>query len=127
MWTIEPFLKFTTETEEDFPDNWSPTLDTALKISEDNRVLSKFWEKPTNSNRTVEKRTAMRENQKVQILTQEVIRRLGNTTEGLPQREYQNMIDRFCQKLYNSGYSEDQMRRIVVAEKLPDVRQWGAE
>ena len=123
MGTIEPFLRFTTETEEDFPDSWLPTLDTAIRISEDNRVLFKFWEKPTNSNRTLDRRTAMGENQRVQILTQEVIRRLGNTIEGLPYEEYQCMIDNFCQKLCNSGYGEEQMRKIVVA----GIRGWGAK
>ena len=69
---IEEFLTFTTETEEDFGDGWLPTLDTALRVSEDNKILFKLWEKPTNSNRTLDKRTAMSENQKIQVLTQEV-------------------------------------------------------
>ena len=96
-------------------------MDTALRISEDNRVEFKFWEKPTNSYKTLDKRTAMGENQKIQILTQEVVRRLGNTTEGLPDVVYQDIIDGFCQKLYNSVYKEDQIRRIVVA----GIRGWG--
>ena len=73
MGIIEPYLEFTTETEDDFQDGWLPTLDTAMRISEDNRVLFRFWEKPTNSGRTVNKRTAFGENQKIQILTQEVL------------------------------------------------------
>ena len=31
MGGIEDFLKFTTETEEDFEDGWLPTLDTAIR------------------------------------------------------------------------------------------------
>ena len=56
MGIIEPYLEFTTETGDDFEDGWLPTLDTALRISKDNTVLFNFWEKPTNSGRTVDKR-----------------------------------------------------------------------
>ena len=120
---IEEFLTFTTETEEDFSDGWLPTLDTAIRVSEDNKILFKFWEKPTNSNRTLDRRTAMGENQKLQVLTQEVIRRLGNTYEGLVNEDYTRIIDDFCQKLFNSGYKEDQIRRIIVA----GIKGWGGK
>ena len=63
-------------------DGWLPTLDTGVQVSENNTILFRFYEKPTNSNRALDKRTALGENQKVTILTQEVIRRLGNTTKG---------------------------------------------
>ena len=63
------------------------------------------------------------ENQKVQILTQEVVRRLANTKEDLPREEYQTILNKFCQKMYNSGYKEDQIRRVVIAE----IRGWGGK
>ena len=123
MGGIEDFLKFTTETEEDFEDGWLPTLDTAIRISEDNQILFKYWEKPTSSNRTIQMRTALGENQKIQILTQEMIRRLGNTMEGLEDGLYCRIVDDFSQKLYNSGYGEEQIRRIIVA----GIRGWGGK
>ena len=123
MGTIEPYLEFTTETEDDFGDKWLPTLDTALRISGDNRILFKFWEKPTNSGKTVNKRTAFGENQKVQILTQEVIRRMANTMDGLERGEYVTILDAYCQKLINSGYREPQIRRIVIA----GIKGWRAK
>ena len=73
MGRIEEFLSFTTETEEDFSDGWLPTLDVALKISHENQILFKYWEKPTNSNRTIDKRSSMGENMRQQVLTQEII------------------------------------------------------
>ena len=114
MGVVEPYLEFTTETGEDYgEEGWLPTLDTELKISEDNEILFRYWEKPTNSNRTLNKRTAMGENSKIQILTQEVVRRLGNTSEGLPAEVYRGIIDDFAQKLINSGYEREQVRRII--------------
>ena len=123
METIEEYLEFTTETQEDFNDWWLPTQDFAVRISEDNQILFKFWENTTNSTRVLDKRTAMGENQKVQILTQEFVRRLANTKEDLPREEYQTILNKFCQKMYNSGYKEDQIRRVVIA----GIRGWGGK
>ena len=68
-------------------------------------------------------RTALGENQKIQILTQEMIRRLGNTMEGLEDELYCRIVDDFSQKLYNSGNGEEQIRRIIVA----GIRGWGGK
>ena len=114
MGNIEDYLGFTFETEEDFPDGWLPTLDTALKVTEDNQVSFKFWEKPTNCNRTLHMRTAMGENQKIQIRMQEMIRRLANTKEDTRREDKVLILDNYCQKLINIGYRVDQVRKIVV-------------
>ena len=57
----------------------------------------------------------MGENQMNQILTQEMIRRLSNTREDLPEEDSKVIIDRYSQKLINSGHGDDQIRSIVVA------------
>ena len=84
-------------------------------MDQDNKVLYKYWEKPTNTNRVVQKGTAMGENLKTQILTAEMIRRLAITTEGLGEEVYTMIVDKYAQKLINSGYGVDQTRRIVIA------------
>ena len=45
MTNIEDFLKFTIESGEDF-DAWLPTLDTAFRVDENNKIQFKFYEKP---------------------------------------------------------------------------------
>ena len=62
----------------------------------------------------------MGENHKVQILTQEKTRRLGNKTEDMAKEDYEDIVNNYCQKLINSGYGEDQTRRIVMA----GIRKW---
>ena len=57
----------------------------------------------------------MSENQKIQVLPQEGVRRLGNTGDEIHEEDYVKIIDNFCQKLFNSGYGTDQIRKIVVA------------
>ena len=78
-------------------------------------VLFRFWEKPTNTNLVVQQRTAMNENQKTQILTAEMIRRLANSSDSLVEEDYASMVDRYAQKLVNSGYGVVQTRRIISA------------
>ena len=104
---IEEFLEFTMELEEDFEDSWLPTLDTSLKMGEDNKVLFKFYEKPTSSNVTVQKRTAMGEDQKVQIVSNDLV------SEDLGKASKVKMVDDYAQKLSNSGYKGEQVRKII--------------
>ena len=115
MGEVEDYLEFTTESEKDYQDGWLPTLDFAMKISETNQVLFRFWEKPTNSKKTLDRRSSMGENQMRQILTQEMVRRLNNTREDLPKEDFKTIIDKYTQKLINSGHGEDQVRSIVIA------------
>ena len=58
---VENFLKFTFETCEDFG-GWLPTLDTCLRIEEDNTISYNYWEKDTCSKMTVQQKSAMNEN-----------------------------------------------------------------
>ena len=115
MNSIESFLNFTTETGEDFPEGWLPTLDTSLKVGEHNQVLFRFYEKPTSSKMTVQKDTAMCENSKIQILSNDVTRRLLNSCEELGSQERERIIDQYGQKLLNSGYAREQVVAILVA------------
>ena len=50
MMDIESFLRFTMETEEDFVSGWLPTLDTDLRVVNNNTVQYTFYEKPVSSN-----------------------------------------------------------------------------
>ena len=115
MREILSFLDFTTESGEDYEDGWLPTLDSSLKVDKDNSVLFRFWEQPTNTNLVVQLRTAMSENQKTQILTADMIRRLANSSDSLEDEDYSSMVDRYAQKLVNSGYGIGQTRRIISA------------
>ena len=46
----------------------------------------------------------MGENQKVQILTADMMRRLANTADELEDEVYTNIVDKYAQKIINSGY-----------------------
>ena len=110
---VEEYLSFTIETEEDFVDRWLPTLDTRLKVDGSNQVLHGFYEKPTSSNLTVQRRTAMGEDAKIQILSNDLIRRLMNNSEQLGQGAKIKIVDDYSQKLLNSGFRGEQLRKII--------------
>ena len=110
---VEDYLRFTIETGEDYGDQWLPTLDMSLYVSEDNKVQYRFYEKPTASNLTVQKRTAIGEDSKQQIVSNDLVRRLQNNSEDLGAWSKRNIVDQYAQKLLNSGYGMDQVRKII--------------
>ena len=111
---VENYLKFTGETGEDFEGGWLPTLDTNLKVTKENKVLFKMYEKETCSKQTIHKKSAMGENIKSQILSQDLIRRLLNTSEDLSNEYREHVVDEYGKKILNSGYTREQAIRILV-------------
>ena len=114
MMDLEDFLNFTMETCEDFPSGWLPTLDTDLKVNENNIIQYNFYEKPRSRNTCIHFRSAMEENAKMKILANDLTRRLLNMSEDLGMDERVKVIDDYSQKIINSGYSRDQTRKIVI-------------
>jgi hypothetical protein len=96
---LEEYLDFTMETEEDFQNQWLPTLDTELKVDKNNIILYQFYEKPTNPNTVLHFRTAMAEDAKIRSLSNEVIRRMTTTSEAIPDATRCQILDRLAQKM----------------------------
>ena len=112
---VEEFLSFTTETGDDYSDGWLPTLDCSIKVdTSTNKILYKFYEKETASKRTVQKSTAMTEDTKIQVVSNDLLRRLMNTSDDLGEEEKRKVVTEYGQKLANSGYSAEQIQKIIV-------------
>ena len=105
---ILSYLSFTFESGQDYVDGWLPTLDTSLN----NKVEYRYYEKPTTTNSTILAASAMAKNPKMQCLANDLVRRLMNTMEELPDSRRAEVIDRYGVKLLTSGYSKEQARRI---------------
>ena len=110
----QDFLNFTVETSDDFPTGWLPTLDTALRVTTNNIVDYTFYEKPMSRNVTVQRMSAMEENSKMKTLSNDLIRRLLNTSERLGLEKRIKVVDNYSQKLLNSGFKLEQVRTIIV-------------
>ena len=76
----------------------------SVKVDNNNQVLFTYYEKPTSAKRPVMKRSAMAENAKIQVLSNDLIRRFMNTREDLPDGDFCKMTDGYAQKLLNSGF-----------------------
>ena len=115
MMGIEEYLEFTMETGEEFEGGWLPTLDINLKVDQNNQILYKFFEKPTASKVALLENTALGENMKIQSLVNDCIRRMGNTSEKVELGIRLDVVDKYGQKLLNSGYSLAKVRGILIS------------
>ena len=97
-----------------------PTLDVKIIVEEGNQVSISYYEKPTVTNVMVQRRSAMEENSKVQILANDMVRRLANTDPRQSKEEHCKVVDMFTQRLLTNGYIQDQARRII----LSGLRGW---
>ena len=114
MGEVEGFLKFTPETEDHFDEKRLPTLDFSLWVNKEDYVIYSFYEKPMALNQVIHKNTALSENCKIQSLHNEIMRRLKNCSDRVTWEEKIAVLDRFAQKMFNSGYDEEQIRRVMI-------------
>ena len=78
------------------------------------------YEKPTTTNVLVQRRSALEENSKHQILSNDLVRRLGNVDEMQGKKVIKDVVDKYSQKLLTSGYNMTQTRKIILA----GIRGW---
>ena len=110
-------ITFTAETEEDFGDERLPTLDFSMFIERGEakpgddpekiewrkknkgRLLYSFFEKEMTSKYCIMERSALSENMKTASLSQEVICRMLNVSEEIPQNERNEVLEKFISKI----------------------------
>ena len=92
-----------------------PTLDFKIRINSQNQIEYNFYEKPTASNRCLQSDTALNQNCLIRSLVNEVGRRLDSFSETVALSERVAVLDRFGQKLLNSGHSITTVRRILIS------------
>ena len=110
-------IKFTVETEEDF-DGKLPTLDVKLWMEDvkgqtRKKVNFSFFEKEMKSPFCVMKTSAMPASSKISILSQDLVRRMQNCSEKVPQTERDQVVDLYIDRLAVSGYDKEQIKEIV--------------
>jgi hypothetical protein len=108
------FLNLTMESVKDF-EGVLPTLDLIIWVrAEDNKTMYSFYQKPMASNMVIQKVSTMPENMRMSTLNQEMTRRMMNTNEMVPMEQRITVVDDYGQKLTDSGYGIEQIRRVVV-------------
>ena len=135
-------IKFETELEQDFEEKKLPTLDLEIWFEEREerkevegrrKIIYRFYEKPMNTPYSIMKASAMPEGGKIASLSQDVVRRMQNTSEMLGQQERNEIVNKYISKLTTSGYKEKQVKEIIenglkgYERKLSKARKDGRE
>ena len=124
MNSINPDLTFTTELREDFSDRRLPTLDCNMWFDCDWSLNHTYFEKSMRSQLMIPANSAMSEKQKMNILSNDLIRRLSNLKiEKAEVGEEQRIIDHYTTQLKTSGYDRRKAREIVVSGVLGWIRK----
>ena len=107
---VFPFLNFTVELGEDFMDGKLPSLDVSIWVVEGRRIMYEFFEKTMATNLMVEATSALSKEVKLATLSEEVARRLRNTSPRLESSRRLEILEKACVKMKTSGHSEDFIR-----------------
>ena len=113
MNSVNDNLRFTTEAPEDFENNRLPTLDFVIWMVA-GLLYHTYYEKAMKNQLTVMQRSAMSENQKMAILSNELVRRVSNIHRDVLEEELEGVTEHYISQLKSSGYSRKQVRETVV-------------
>ena len=115
MSSLVDYLVFEGEESGMFPNAKLPTLDTEIWFDQELcEIMYSFYEKPMCQNQVLQRATALPEASIRASLTQEVVRRLKNTSESLPKSVICDILSVFSQKMVNSGHSVSSAQYILV-------------
>ena len=121
MNAINDDLEFTVECEDDFEDKKLPTLDFQIWQDKNGVVNHTYYQKPMKTPLIIMARSATPNQQKIQILSNELTRRLLNVNKNMnEQAELNKVVDQFCQEARNSGYTQLTTKEMVIS----GVRAW---
>ena len=91
-----------------------PTLDFEC-WKENERILYSFYQKEVSKKTMIDRKSALGENTKVASLTQNLMRRMKNTSEDVDNSVRVSIVNAFSSQIKASGYSDDQNAKIVKA------------
>ena len=98
-----------------------PTLDFTIWQDKNGRLNHSYYQKAMKTPYIVMARSAAPQQQKIQVLSNEVTRRLLNINKKEnTQQEYNAVVDKFCQEAKNSGYNHNTTREIITS----GIRGW---
>jgi len=101
---VTDFIQFTTEGEEEFNNNFLPTLDFQTQVQDSGKIMFKFFSKPMANNITIQYGTGLAKNTIFSALRQELVRRMLNCCVDLDWDERLSIVGDFIQLLVNSGH-----------------------
>ena len=119
-------IRFTVESEEDFENKRLPTLDCEMwmeNVDSGHYLRCSFYEKPMKNPFCIMKSSATSEKSKIQILAQDLIRRMQNICDSVSQSERNSVVNYYTDRLFRSGYSQSQVREIIISGLVGNERK----
>ena len=96
-----------------------PILDMEVWISRDEEGVSKirwsFYEKKMKNRFVMMRESAVGMEAKRRTLVQEVVRKMRNCDRDIELEEMGVILDKFCQKMRDSGYEQKMRRKVIDA------------
>ena len=89
------WMKFTIDGEDDHKDRRVPMLDICCWRTGPKTIIHGFYEKPMTSNLVILAKSATPQNGKMATLSQEIIRRMRNTSRRAPLEERIKYLNKF--------------------------------
>ena len=121
MNSINIDLEFTVECEEEFSNERLPTLDFAICQEKDGQITHSYFKKEMKTPLVIIARSGMSVQQKIQILANDLTRRLYNISKDkIEQEEYNKIIDQLTKELKNAEYNYKTAREIIIS----GIRGW---
>ena len=91
-------IEFTTESPEDFKNKKLPTLDFKLWMI-GGKILHSYFEKEMRTPFVIMRKSAMGEQQRMSILSNELVRRLSNVAKEIVDEEIPEIIEHYIHQL----------------------------
>ena len=110
------FMNFTTEIGEDFIDGKLPSLDINIWV-ENGIILYEFFEKTMATNLMVEASSALSREVKMSTLSEEIARRLRNTSQRLDCARRLEILEKACVKMVTNGHTEFVRQAVETRSK----------
>ena len=115
--TVSDMISFTYDTPGMNKDNKLPVLDVKVCVNSENKILHDFYEKPTRNPKVILASSALSWAQKRSIHTQEILRRLKNTSEDLGQEVQNSHIANYLLRMKLCGYSQKFRKEVFLSAK----------
>ena len=109
---INKDLEFTAETSA----GRLPTLDFEIWLEPDGEINHSYYQKPMKAPFVIMKRSAIAQTQKIQILSNELVRRLSNVNHvRVPKEEIVRIIEIFTTEMKTSEYDRKETKEVITS------------
>ena len=110
-------IKFTYDTPSKNIDGWLPVLDVKVQVSQDNKIIHNFYEKPTRNKNVIFASSALSWTQKRSIHTQELLRRMKNTSIYLDEKVQNEHVSMYLLRMKKCGYNQKFRSEVLKSAK----------